>query len=240
MPRGVAPDNRGQLPDVVDVFASNNVRAALLGAFLTCFHGVWLDMPENMQRADNKLLQLRVAQQVGLQVPRTLVSQDPQRIRAFADSVGGPIIAKTVAGMLGVPALTGEVTEEQLAMHGSLMACPSIYQELIPGRRHLRVNCFGEDIRCALITSDSLDWRLPLNVDMEPFSLSSADRSRLLNVLAEFGLQMGVIDMKLTEDGGLVWLELNPQGQFLFVEALGGGDLVGPFARFLIHLARRH
>jgi hypothetical protein len=233
MPRGAAPDNRGHLPDVVEIFVANNIRASLLGMFLTDFRGVWLDHPEAMRRADNKLAQLRVAAAAGLRVPRTLLSQDPIRIREFAASLGGPMIVKTVAGMLGVPSLTGQVTAKQLADDGPLKASPAIYQELIPGRRHLRVHCFGDEVKSAMIESDLLDWRHPMEADVRPFALPKQLGDLLIGILGEFGLQMGIFDLKLADDGEPVWLELNPQGQFLFVEALGGGDLVGPFARFL-------
>jgi hypothetical protein len=35
-----------------------------------------------------------------------------------------------------------------------------------------------------------------------------------------------------------MWLELNPQGQFLFVEGLTGVDLAGPFSEFLFREAQ--
>jgi hypothetical protein len=240
MPRGAAADNRGHTPDAVEIFTARNIRASLLGIFLTDFHGVWLDHPKVMHRADNKLVQLRIAAAAGFRLPRTLLSQDPRRIRQFAESLGGPLVVKSVAGMLGVPSLTGEVTPEQLECDGPLQACPAIYQELIPGRRHLRVHCFGDEVLCALIQSDLLDWRHPLDADIEPFHLSKKIRDALLGILAEFGLQMGIFDLKLTHDGEPVWLELNPQGQFLFVEAMGGGDLMTPFVRFLQGIVDRH
>ncbi len=239
MPRGAAPDNRGHAPDAVEMFTSCNMRASLLGIFLTDFPGIWLDHPKFMYRADNKLVQLRVASAAGFRVPRTLLSQNPLRIRPFTESLDGHLVAKCVSGMLGVPALTGEVTRQQLECDGPLQACPAIYQELIPGRRHLRVHCFGDEVHAALIESDLLDWRHPLDAEIEPFPVSGTIRDRLLGILKEFGLQMGIFDLKLTDDGEPVWLELNPQGQFLFIEAMGGGDLMTPFVRFLQSLTER-
>jgi glutathione synthase/RimK-type ligase-like ATP-grasp enzyme len=240
-PRGAAPDYRGQMPDVVEIFEARNIRAALLGLFLTDFEGVWVDPPESMRRADNKLVQLRLAAAAGLRVPRTLLSQDPERIRAFAASLDGPMIVKTVSGMLGVPSLTGEVTPELLREDGPLMACPALYQELIPGRRHIRAHGFGGEVRAALIESDTLDWRHPLAVDVQPYPLSDKIKATLLGILQEFELQMGIFDLKLADNDEPIWLELNPQGQFLFIEALGGGELIEPFARFLQRAAdRRH
>jgi hypothetical protein len=237
MPRGVSLDVRGNMPDVVEVFASNNIRASFLGAFLTDFRGVWIDRPDCIQHADNKLVQLRAAASAGFRVPRTLVSQNPQDIRAFQASLSGPMIVKAVAGMLGVPSVTGRVTPELLQQDGPLMACPAIYQELIPGNRHLRVLCFGKDVETALIESEELDWRYPLAADIRSFSLNEQIVRSLRQILSLFGLSMGIFDLKLTNGGDIVWLELNPQGQFLFVQALSDIELAEPFARFLIHAA---
>ena len=44
---------------------------------------------------------------------------------------------------------------------------------------------------------------------------------------------MGAVDMKISEEGEPVFLEINPQGQFLFVEGLTGMDLTTPFVDFL-------
>ena len=48
---------------------------------------------------------------------------------------------------------------------------------------------------------------------------------------------MGIFDVKLTEDDEPVFLEVNPQGQFLFVEGLCGLPLADIFAAFLVDQA---
>jgi hypothetical protein len=218
-------------------FAGNNIRASLLGLLHTDFRGTWLDHPEAIRHAENKLVQLRIARDAGFRVPRTLVSQDPERIRAFCDDLGGRVIVKAASGALGVPAMTGELEPEMLDDSAPIELCPAIYQEMVPGCRHLRVHCFGEEVRAALIESERLDWRHPLDVSIEPFALEGELASSLLGILAQLDLRMGVFDLKLSDDGAPFWLELNPQGQFLFVEALGGGELLKPFARYLHDLA---
>ena len=44
---------------------------------------------------------------------------------------------------------------------------------------------------------------------------------------------MGVFDLEMDPSGVPVFLELNPHGQFLFVEGLTGMDLIGAFGAFL-------
>jgi hypothetical protein len=57
---------------------------------------------------------------------------------------------------------------------------------------------------------------------------------RVSDVLRRLGLRMGVIDLKLTPDGEPVWLEVNPQGQFLFLEPLLNEPLAEHFTDFLL------
>ncbi|MFE6052518.1 hypothetical protein ACFQ6N_17330 [Kitasatospora sp. NPDC056446] len=45
------------------------------------------------------------------------------------------------------------------------------------------------------------------------------------------------MDLKLTPEGQPVWLEVNPQGQFLFLEPLTGMPLTEHFADFLLAAA---
>jgi hypothetical protein len=95
-------------------------------------------------------------------------------------------------------------------------------------------------VHAALLESDLLDWRHPMDAEVTPYELPTALSETLLALLATLGLQMGIFDLKLTDEDEPVWLELNPQGQFLFIEALGGGNLVDPFVRFVRQAVDRH
>jgi hypothetical protein len=61
---------------------------------------------------------------------------------------------------------------------------------------------------------------------------------RLRTAVCRLGLRMGVVDLKVTPDGEPVWLEIDPQGQFLFLQPLVDVDYVELFARFLLDEAR--
>ena len=70
-----------------------------------------------------------------------------------------------------------------------------------------------------------------------PYPLDSHLEQRLRDTLHELGLVMGIFDVKLTDDDEPVFLEVNPQGQFLFVEALCRLPLADIFAAFLVDQA---
>ncbi len=197
----------------------NDCQAALLGLLLTEFRGTWVSPPEATRQGSNKQLQLRVAQRAGLRVPRTLVSQDPDTVRRFCAATESRIIVKPVAGAQDTPLETGFVRPEILTDH-SIRICPAIYQEYVPGTRHLRISCFGDDLFTALLESEALDWRYPLDARVTRFELDDHTADGVRRVLNELGLRMGMVDMKLDDTGTPVWLEVNPQGQFMFLEGM--------------------
>jgi hypothetical protein len=223
-----------ELPSVRDPAARDLIirdgRAAFLGALYADFGGRWVSNPEAARRADMKPVQLAAARDAGLQVPRTLISQDPGAIREFVLDVG-TAVAKPVTGTPQAQIYAGLVDGSMLRDDRQLSLCPAIYQEYVPGSEHLRVCCFGEQVHTALITSPSLDWRRG-PIEARPIALPAATEHALHRVLDNLDLRMGIVDMKLT-DQGPVWLELNPQGQFLFLEGLCAMDLPRHFADFL-------
>lgn len=89
----------------------------------------------------------------------------------------------------------------------------------------------------ALIATTALDWRPDLNVPISPWPVPDGIRRRVGTVLRQLGLRMGIVDLKLTPEGEPVWLEVNPQGQFLFLEPLTGEPLTEHFADFLLSAA---
>ena len=205
----------------------------LLGGLLTSFHGTWVSTPEATRRAENKLVQLRAAQAAGFVVPQTLISQDPPAIRAFCAALPSPAVIKTVHGTPRSQLFSLRVTDDHLSDDDALRMCPTIFQEYVPGHRHLRVLCCGRRSYAVQIETERLDWRLDLDTPMFPVRLEAAVERQLSDILERLGLRMGVADLKITPAGDPVWLELNPQGQFLFLEGLTGLDLTGAFADFL-------
>ena len=101
------------------------------------------------------------------------------------------------------------------------------------GNRHIRLNCFGDASYAAEIISSDLDWRPNLNVPISAFPVAPELHRSVRRVLDALGLAMGIVDLKVAPDGDVVWLEVNPQGQFLFLDGLTDLRLVDRFASYL-------
>jgi glutathione synthase/RimK-type ligase-like ATP-grasp enzyme len=214
-------------------FINKNCTSSLRSFLIASFSGEWISSPEATDRAANKLHQLIVARQQGFRIPDTLVSNDPQAVREFHQRHHGDIIIKAFRNSGRVFLATQRVDLNKLS-DNQICAVPSIYQEFIPGPKHLRVNCFGDRVFAALIETDELDWRPNINVSISPFFLDAALKERFIALLNAFNLKIGVMDLKLSDRGDLVWFEVNPQGQFLFLEPLTGQKLLTSFVDFLL------
>ncbi|MEV0095035.1 hypothetical protein [Streptomyces sp. NPDC050738] len=209
--------------------------SALLGTLYAGFRGTWVSDPEATRRAENKILQLEAARTAGLAVPATLISQDPPAIRKFhEDHAASGIVLKALRSTPRSQLFTLPVTQEMLADDEALRLCPSIFQQYVPGSVHIRALCLDTEVHAVTVDSPELDWRRNLDVPVHHGDLPPHVRRALARVLELLGLRMGVADLKIDQSTGeAVWLELNPQGQFLFVEGLTGIDLTGIFAAFL-------
>lgn len=214
---------------------NNDCRSALAGLMTTHFAGIWISAPEATYRASDKIVQLNTARECGWRVPRTLVTQSRDAVLGFFDACNGSVVMKTVAGAPGPFLETVKLVDPRIYDEDTFAAAPAIYQEYIPGDQHLRLNCFGDRSHAALIRARELDWRGNLNVPISRYHVEPALHRDVRRVLDRLELAMGIIDLKLTPEGEPVWLEVNPQGQFLFLDALAGLRLAEFMATYLLH-----
>lgn len=220
--------------DEANVVINNDCRGGLSGLLAAHFRGKWISTPEATYLAGDKIGQLEVARACGFRVPRTLVSQSRSDVREFFDACDGEIIVKTVVGAPGPFLQAVRISDPDSMDAESYAAAPAIFQECIPGEDHLRLNCFGSRSYAALIRSDELDWRASLGKSISSYDVSPSLHRKVRSVLDALGLEMGVVDLKLTPDDEPVWLEVNPQGQFLFLDAYTDLRLGERFAEYLV------
>ncbi len=98
-----------------------------------------LDRLESVRRAEHKPLQLKLARALGLEVPRTLTTNDPQAVRAFAASCPGGVVTKMMASFAVYDeqgreqvVFTNPLSAEQLEDLEGLDLCPMTFQERAP------------------------------------------------------------------------------------------------------------
>lgn len=198
--------------------------------------------------AADKAVQLAVAATAGLKVPRTIMTNDPHEVQAFARDSGSRVIFKPFFQEIWHEDSIERVQHarllgpDELAMHDSIRLCPGIYQNYVEKAFELRVIVLGDSIRFIKIDSQRVkeaivDWRgdflqqCPLSEHMgvPPDVVEAVHRFMQL-----MDLRFGCIDMVVTPAGEYVFLEINDQGQFLWIEQRNPEiELLAAFSAFL-------
>jgi hypothetical protein len=226
--RLTAPDHRRCAVDVSE--------ACLLGLADLLGDARWLPgTPRAEFAASNKIEQLARAQRFGLTVPRTLVTNDPEQYLRFSERMEGQMITKLVRYVHGVKGpddtmhvfFTRPMRRRDKANMRALRYAPMILQEYVPKRVELRATVVGKRIFTAAIDSQASsrtrhDWRHYdlLRNRYEPHALPEGTARQCIDLVASYGLCFGALDLVLTPSGEYVFLELNPNGQWGFIEDL--------------------
>jgi len=191
----------------------------------------WVNVPHADRRAENKARQLRVARDLGLAVPRTLITNDPARARSFFDEVGGRMVAKMLTPLsvsMGKAPLfvrTSLVAAEDLEHADELRLSPMVFQELVPKDVELRVAVvdgrpFVGAIDASRSSAGQVDWRAAATgeVRWEHAELPADVAAKLHRLCRELDLVYGAVDLIRRPDGEHVFLEINPGGEWGMLE----------------------
>jgi glutathione synthase/RimK-type ligase-like ATP-grasp enzyme len=216
-------------------------------------HAFWVN-PINVVRVANcKLLQLKIAMEVGFNIPNSLFSNDPARVKEFiSKNRENKVIYKTLSPAMWSAknelriTYTDEITVDRLPSDIMVQCSPGIYQEKINKKFELRVTCFGESIIAVKIESQKhprgmMDWRyIPSNqLGIERYILPADIEKKCKQFMKKLGLVMGCFDFIVTPDNEYYFLEVNEQGQFLWIEEINHDiKMLDAFSEFLIHAKR--
>lgn len=197
---------------------------------LDCF---WVSNPDNLRKAENKLYQLKVAAQIGFILPSTLVTNDPEQAQNFYSRQNDGAIykplkhSKTVRDEKVNLVYTNIVDTTDAKQFDLVKYASSLFQNYVPKDVEIRVTVIGNKVFAVEIHSQKYeetrhDWR---RGDMtilphRPHDLPSKIRKKCVALIKELGLAFGAIDLILTPEGEYVFLEINPNGQWAWIQQI--------------------
>lgn len=191
----------------------------------------WINRPEANLKASNRLIQLETARGVGLRVPSTLVTNDPKTASEFYQDHDGHIVLKAVHHH-GIEIdgkvysmYTHSMTKDDLQRLDDLKYAPCILQERIDKKSELRVTVVDEKVFAAELDTQAIpDCRDDLHrcslseLPKNEVKLDNATEEACLKIMNTFGLKYGAFDFILDEKGQTYFLEVNPTGDWYWIE----------------------
>lgn len=206
----------------------------------------WMSHLSAIRKADSKISQLRVAPVFGFEIPDTLITNDPDEVRAFYQKHSGKIVNKVLAkGFVDINGETRTIYTNPIGpeMLDSVDTCgmvPCVFQQHVPKKIEVRVSVVRSQVFAAEIHSQTSqrtkhDWR---RYDLEntlhkAHELPVEVQRACVEITKHYGLEFGAIDLILTPDEKYIFLEINPNGQWAWIEILTGLPISDAIAQLL-------
>lgn len=206
----------------------------------------WVNSRTANRIGTNKIRQLVLASEFGFNVPRTLFSSNPDRICDFLGSLDKSLcVHKTITpyispdGKMKYTSIVDTATIRSCL--SEVRACPGIFQQFVKSSFELRITVVDSELFVAKVrkSSDEPDWRRDVGADIySRFVVPSKFQDSLLAFHRRLGLVYAAYDFVVDERGELIFLEVNPAGQWLWLEERLDLPISSSLAQHLANLSR--
>lgn len=204
----------------------------------------WLASPDALRLAERKPNQLAAAARVGLKTPATLITNDSERAVSFRRGLEGRRCAVKPLHVQGINyegnwRMPWTVAWDDDVPAEAITLAPAMFQMYVDKAFELRCVVIGNNVFAAKIESQNdvgsqHDWRAAYtDLPLEPFSLPDDVQSKLLELVEGLNIHFASADFIVTPERDFIFLELNPNGQWLWLDSDAGLPLTKYFAAYL-------
>lgn len=209
------------------IYLLNEYEALLKNLFCT-IQANWISDPFSIYHAENKLYQLKIAKEIGFKIPNTLVTNSKDDLKAFYIKNAKNVIIKPLSQSKinnnneTEFIFTNVLEEEHVQRMEEYDLTPCIFQEKIDKNIELRVTVVGEKVFSAGVDSQiseytKIDWRKEKLVFFKE-SIPEEVKEKCVLLVRKLNLKFGAIDLIKDNNGNYVFLEINPNGQWAWIE----------------------
>lgn len=201
---------------------------ALLKNIFCIITAKWVSDPYSIYKAENKLLQLKEAKRLGFNIPNTILTNSKQELKKFYQENDGNIIIKPLSQSKILNQnefeflFTNSLKKEHIEDIENFDLTPCLYQENINKEIELRVTIVANQIFIAGVDSQNreetkIDWR---KAELKFFKthLPKEIIDKCFSIVRALNLNFGAIDLIKDKNGKYIFLEINPNGQWAWIE----------------------
>lgn len=209
-------------------YAAAQARAGL-GGIICALDCRWMSHPAAMSRAEYKPVQLAAARRAGLQIPKTIITNRADDARNWADSIDGPIITKPLASPILVEGsnlktvYTTLLKPSDLDDLRGLDVTAHLFQAWVDKAHEVRLTVAGDQLLAAAIHAGSVashvDWRSDYPaLTYEQTEVPDHVAEAVHDLMYDLDLRYGALDFIVDPDGRWWFLEVNPCGQWDWIQ----------------------
>lgn len=214
------PDMRDYLSVYHNMIAKDII--SIINGIVDSYKGKVLTKPYILRRAENKVTQLLYAIQKGMLIPMSYIGNDNNETASFSklDAIIKPITTGRIRINKGVEIFQTNFFNYRAERDISLT--PVYVQKYIKKAYEVRltyINGFFFTVR--IDAENRLDWRADYeNIKYSIIECPKFIQRMCINMLNEFRLNFGAFDFIVDERGKWIFLEVNPNGQWLWLEKI--------------------
>jgi RimK-like ATP-grasp domain len=220
-----------ELPDEHQQSIAFNDAFGLMRTFLQLPSIRWINGWQAYEFHKEKPRQLAVVRNLGATIPKTLISNDPDLITEFANTLGEAIFKPVYGG-----AHAKFITPEFLAparLKLALRIAPIALQEFIGGT-NIRTYVIGDRTSSAEIRTGEIDFRDDVDARIIPIELPPEIEKMSIKIARSLMLEWTAIDWRRNNDGEYYFLEANPSPMFTYFEDKTGYPLTEELVDLLV------
>jgi hypothetical protein len=166
----------------------------------------------------SKPFQAQLIRQQGFLTPETLITNDPDAVRAFA-VLQGRLIYKSISA---IRSIVRTLDEAELDRLDRIRWCPTQFQAFVEGTE-LRVHVVGDRVYATAIRTSATDYRYAREQTGEPAELreivlSDELAARCVALTQTLGMEFSGIDLKVTPNDQIYCFEVNPSPAYSYYE----------------------
>ena len=212
------------------------------GIYKLLRNAYWISPIDAIKRAENKIYQLSLAQELGFLIPQSLITNEATDFRKFCQD-NDCIVKPIMSGQIGWPEMHEVVFTSRLEHtpdDKEISSCPSYLQRQIEKKYDIRLTIVGQTAFAVAIdsqvnTETQIDWRRGENLlPHRKIELPQHLIGKCHQMLSALGLQYGAFDFIFDKYGNYYFLEVNPNGQWAWIECQTGYDISGAIVSQLI------
>ncbi len=234
----------GSIPENLKSFVEAEWAGLYRDIWLLLEDRFWMSWPFAIELAKNKINQIRLAKKIGFDIPPTCFTNSIEEAVAFQREMGVCVYKPNDGGAFdsnGNLAVYTSIIDKNLTaspeMDEMLKICPGIFQPYLDKKFELRINVVKDRVFATRIDSQAsdrtkIDWRRYSFSETlhSQFALSSELEDMCRRIVSCLNLSFGAIDMVVTPEEKFYFLEINPNGQWAWIEALTGQNISGAIA----------